>query len=335
MVVSADSARGFVITNDETDPVALATSKWWEWGFRTTELKQTAKLPIKKYEFNSVYKGDDRMPSELLPLRTSLASGLGFVPTNLIPEYLILGSSASAGAPEVHTITNIKSGSLPTFCDRGESSGGGGTKVMSAIGSKTFSLNTHLEVHNATGVLVQSIGYNSIDNINPPSLATKHNGAVLPTDDGLMNGTEQKNRYRWGDNIANRILTWDSTAYKSHALLFDATIVNVQFPKGIANQLENEFLDEGVYQVMWSMLLWRGEDDTIYDDFLAGNQKTLTFKIFSGATNYKQYVFDTASIEECVGPEDEENPVWDVKGIAKNVTVTGIDGIDKTEFFGE
>lgn len=333
MTVSKDSLRGMAQeATPETDPIDATDAKYWKWGVRTFDIKEAAKLPTKKYTWWPIYKANDRMASEIVKIKTELISGISFLPVNNIPEYLIMGASSTPAS--IHTITHISSGSLPTFTDRAESSGGSQNRFMSAVGGKAYSLNTHLEVHNASGVLAQSLAYNGITSQQAVYNDT-HDGTKYPTDTGAMNGTETKTRHRWGDNYSNQKLLWNATEYKNHVLQFDSVLLNTQIVKHVANQVETEFIDEGVYQVMFSMLLWRGEDDTIYDDYLAGTQRSLTFKIYAGSTNYKEHVFTDASIVECTGPEDEKSPIWDIKGIAKKVVMTGVDGISKTEYYGE
>ena len=334
MTVSKESLRGFALeATPETDPINAVDAKYWLYGFRTLDIKEAANLPTQKYIFIPIYKANDRMPSEIIKIKSELVAGVSFLPVNCIPEYKIMGASSTPAS--THTITHISSGSLPTFTDRAESSGGSVDTIISAVGSKVFTLNTHLEIFQNTGTLTQGIAYNAIKNANPPSLNQVHNGAIYPTDDGLMTGAQTKTRYRWGDDPTNQKLLWNATEYKTHALMFDSTIVNTQIAKHIANQIEPEFIDEGVYQVMFSMLIWRGEDDTIYDDYLAGTKRDLTFKIYAGATNWKQHAFTNAAILECTGPEDIQNPIWSIKGIAQKVVMTGIDGISKTEYYGE
>lgn len=334
MTVSKETLRGFALeAAAETDPINANNAKYWYYGIRTYDLKEAANIPTNTFTWFPIYKANDRMPTEIVKLKTDLLAGVSFLPVNGIPEYMIMGDSSTAGT--VHTITHISTGSLPTFTDRAESGTGTAERFMSGKGCKAYNLNTHLEVYKASGVLTQSIAHNGITS-SQATLNAVHNGAVYPTDDGTMTGTETKTRFRWGDS-ASQVLTWNATAYKNHVLMYDDNILNNQFPIHIANQAETEFIDEGTYQVMFSMLLWRGEDDTIYDDFLAGTQRTLTFKIYGGATNYKQHVFTKASISECIGPEDKEKAVWSIKGIAQKVVATVEDGLPATgqEYYGE
>lgn len=332
MTVSKNTLRGMAQeATPETDPINATDAKYWFWGIRTFDIKEAALLPTKRFTFIPIYKANDRMPSEIVKIKSELINGVAFLPVNLIADYLIMGSSSTPAND--HTITHISTGSLPTFTDRAESSGGTQERFMSAVGCKAYSLNTHLEIHNASGTLVNSLAYNGITS-KQATYNDTHDGAKYPTVEGTMGGTEVERRFRWGDS-ASQSLLWNATEYKNHALLIDNTIINTHFVKHVANQVETEFIDEGVYQVMFSLLLNRGEDDTIYDDYLAGTQRTLTFKIYSGPTNYKQQVFTNASILQCTGPEDKENPVWNIKGIAQKVVITGRDGISKTEYYGE
>lgn len=339
MTVSKETLRGFAfestaendpITSPDTDP----NDKYWKYGVRIFDLKQAANLPNKTWVYFPIYKANDRMPTEIVKLRSDMINGFSYLPVNGIPEYMVMGKSTTGGTE--HVIEHIKTGSLPTFTDRAESGiGGSQQRFMSAIGCKAYLCTTHLEVYKASGVLNQHIAYNGITS-QQAALNAVHDSTKYPTHDGAMTGTETKTRFRWGDS-ASQVLTWNATAYKDHVLMYDDQILNNQFVKHIANQEETEFIDEGTYQVAFSMLLWRGEDDTIYDDYLSGTKRTLTFKIYAGATNYKQHVFTNAAILECVGPEDKEKAVWSVKGIAQKVVATVEDGLPATgqEYYGE
>ena len=203
MTVSKESLRGFALeATPETDPINAVDAKYWLYGFRTLDIKEAANLPTQKYIFIPIYKANDRMPSEIIKIKSELVAGVSFLPVNCIPEYKIMGASSTPAS--THTITHISSGSLPTFTDRAESSGGSVDTIMSAVGSKVFTLNTHLEIFQNTGTLTQGIAYNAIKNANPPSLNQVHNGAIYPTDDGLMTGAQTKTRYRWGDDPTNQ-----------------------------------------------------------------------------------------------------------------------------------
>ena len=123
MTVSKDSLRGQAIeATPETDPIDATDAKYWYWGIRTFDLKEAARLPTKKYTWIPIYKANDRMPSEIVKISSSMVSGVSFLPVNCIPEYLIMGASSTPAS--THTITHISTGSLPTFTDREESSGG-------------------------------------------------------------------------------------------------------------------------------------------------------------------------------------------------------------------
>lgn len=343
-MVTLDQSQelGFAITGsgtiaNPTDPINAADAKYWKHGVLTHAMQNSH--PVAFHDWQSIYKQNLRNPADTELQKTFIQKGLVFLPVNLIPYYLIFGSSSTDGGG-IHTINNINTGELPVFTVRSESSGGTVDKIFSAVGCKAASVSgmivptttvplsmtmTYLAIKAATAG--NGLGHNGV-----------HNGAVYPTADGLMNGTQTSGRFRKDSNFAFR---WDSGGTP---VVYDNEVANISWlitsglqPGYVENQSELEFIDEGNYQILVSFELFRGADKGIYDDFLAKTQHSAYVNINAGATNYQKLTWSKISLTRCDAPHVQGNASkkWFCQGLAEDLTITGIDGISKTEFYGE
>jgi hypothetical protein len=335
MVVDTTQQIGFGIEAvAETDPIDAVDAAYWRFGIRTKRMNDYH--PVETHDWHSVYKANARMPSELVLSGSNLSKGISFLPVNCIPEYLILGSSTTAAS--VHTITGLASGSQPTFTVRSESTGGTVDKIFSAVGCKATMLSGMIEFREGYGFLTNVLQYTGIKNATP-TLNEKHTtGVKFPTTDGAMTGTEVSAKFVYDTNFT---LTWDvggdNVNYANEILAMNWSITNSQNVEGVDGQVETEFIDEGVYVLNVGLLLWRGADKSIYDDFISQNKFDLTMKIYAGSTNYKQYAWTDIGLGVCESPYNmgKDKPTWQAQGTATGVTVTGKDGLPAATYYGE
>ena len=329
----------------ETDPISSASvdpnDRYWKFGINAN--KFTFSHPIEQHNWVPTYKGNHRYADSLTLIQSYVSEVIAFYPVNLIPFYQVLGNhSESAG---VHTITVKDTGALETLTIRSESTGGTDAKYISAVGNKIRSLGLSFDLYQQFSSVSMTLTYEGINNVTP-TLNSAHNGTKYPTTDATMSGTEVKERFKYDTNFA---FHWDSSGsnedFSSELRNFNCQIINNMNIEGVENQYDREYIDEGTYSILFGFQLFRGDTSEIYTDFLAATQHDFYITIYAGSTNYMTLTFDDVGLNMCQANyakftgENREEPVWNVMGIAENITVTGKDGLTaaacQTEYYGE
>ena len=321
----------------ETDPIDAEGALYWQFGIRPYTFNDLH--PIETHDWLPIYQGGSRMPNDFQLIEEPLSLGIAFYPTTTVADYLMLGACITDNS-DIHTITNIDSGALPTFTVRSEMSGGTAARYVSAVGCKANLLSGHLICHEGWGYFSNTLGYTGIKT-QTASRNGSTTGPYYQTSDGVMTAANQlKNRYHRNDGTF--VFTWDAVDYKADLAIFNYQVVSGLNAFAVSGQSETEYIDEGMYNVMLSGSLWRGSDHQIYDDFLA-NTKThdIVFKIYAGSTNYATRTFSNIALTHCEAPyaEGTKEKWWNFRGLAKDYGVVSLDGITDgvgdAVFYGE
>ena len=329
--------------SEETDPIDAVNAKYWKIGERTYRFNDLH--PAEKHLWEPLYKTSQLNPYDLQLVSTSLQSGIAFYPVNLIPFYMVLGKHTEAGG--IHTITNMLPGEdLPTFTKRSESTGGTVDTVFSGVGCKASSLSGLINL--APGALKtfsQTMTFPGIKNATP-TLDEKHTtGAMFPTTSGTMVSANQvQTRFRKDTNFE---FVWDTADggddidLLSELISFNYLITNGYIMENVENQAEIEYIDPGEFLFMFTFVLWRGADRSVWDDFLSRTKYKMFLKCYAGATNYMTLTWDKIGLETCDPPygQKDTKKTWQVYGQSQDFSVLGIDGLHgdaaQTEFYGE
>lgn len=314
----------------ETDPIGAGGLNW-RFGVMTYNMQLEHPTAIKQWE--PLYKSDQRNPYDTQLLKSFIQSGVAYYPVNGAALYLLLGQSSTAGDPEAHTMTNIDTGTQPTFTARSELAGGDVAKYFSASGCKVSSLSNMIDLSGNFPYLSETLTFDAIKTNDPPT----YDGVVArfyPTNDGTITGTQRTDRYK---KDANTVFTWHSVDYLPYLQHFNCMLRANHILGHVENQAELEYINEGKYSFGFSFTLLRGADQTVWEDFNAETQDDLVFKIYNTATRYRQITFTNCSLITCKAPhsEDHNMKTWLVQGMAEDQTSIVVDEIDKTVYYGD
>lgn len=335
-----------------TDPIEAA-GDYWKFGVFTNTFDNLH--PIERHHWESKYTGDQRYVNELDLVSTEAVQQVSFFPVNLIPWYMVLATgathTATAGTNNEHTIDPSAPGTtLETYTIRAERTGGTAERFFSMTGCKArainFSFNNLKQYHKLSATLV-FVG----EQTKQATLNSTYGsgGPKYPTTDSLMTGTEVNTRFGWDTSA---LLTWDygadAIAYQNDLLNFNSQIVQNLNPEGIDGQTDIEYITEGTYEFRFGFQIFRGSDDSIYDDFIACTDppdEHFLFKLMAGSTNYFQIEYQDVGIHQCQANyakfqgTDRTLPTWDVMGVAENIQIKGKDQLSPTaaqnKYYGE
>lgn len=321
-------------TIEGTDPINAADAKYWGIGIHTRDMKFNH--PIEEHVWSPIYHGDSLMPKEQEHVSILFnAKVLSFLPVNLWPFYLVLGKATSPATPVI--IEDMIPGSnLPSFTKRTESTGGTYDKIFSVPGCKIHRLDGIFTRFRAVPTLSMTAIYSGIQNVTP-SYNDIHNGPVFPTSEGTLGGTQIA--YQRFKKDANTVMTWDYGGDNDNILAPTTTlkfaIINNSWNEMIQGQKYSTGIKEGLYRVELGLQIYRGNQRSVYDDFLALTQHDFRFTIYAGSTNYMTLDFEkvalaTATANVKVGPDKW---LWDFFGTCDDFTATGVDQINQAEYY--
>ncbi len=323
---------------EETSPITTGTSKYWLLGKMTNDL-ESFNHPMEIHNWLPIYKATQKNPDELELQDTSLGSGFAFYPVNLISFYQVMGKCVTTTG--VHEITNIDAGNVETFTTRSESLtvGAVNDKIFEGVGNKATMLSGYFDLTMGYRKMSQILQMDGIKT-QTPSYNQKHtNGPRYPTDDGTnkLGGSSKT----FGRDL-NSEFQWDSSAddidYLADLLNFTYKITNYRNISGASNQPEPENIEAGNFEYAFTATIKRGNDRSIRDDFDAKTLHDMYLTLYAGSTNYVKLSFADVGLIQCsaVAPHQAAKyRTWDVKGIAQNLVVTGVDDCSPSEFFGE
>lgn len=309
----------------ETDAIDDGSALYWMFGIKTKAIK--ANHPQHIVDYRPIYKSTLLYPSDSERISTRGAGGFAYLPVNGAALYLLFGGSASAAG--VHTVggaSNIigPGDDSPWFTVRSEMTGGTDDKFISAKGCKMASVGNNINFLSDWQVMTEGISFNAIK-----TEAADHAAAytpVYPTDDYLMSGNQISTRYL---RDANTVFTWNSVDLLTDAALFGMENTNNHSLGEISNQTELEYIDNGKFSYGFTISVMRGNAIELWNDYKAGTQRTLNFKIYAGASNYRDYTWTNATLTQCSAPWEEvrEGNIWSVGGYAEQLEVAIKDGI--------
>ena len=272
-------------------------------------------------------------------LRTSskvVGDPLLFEPVNCYPWKFLFcsgstGISTDAGSPDLFTIDPITSGQRSSFTKRTDAGNSSINDRDHYLGNRLFDYSEVFDFFDPTGEprLQSSWNDEGLRRVDPESDVS--NPPIYP------NSTS--NSYKKDDNT---VLTWDDDSMLPEIGSFRWGVQLGTKDHPIDNQLYPEAYTTGNMLVNFSFTIRRagGTSTSIRTDHKAlvssGTTKDIHFKIHNTATLYKDVV-----LNDCVWNMKRNHvidnlmrmPTWIVTGIAKTITPTFKDGLDKTTFY--
>lgn len=287
-------------------------------------------LKFQDHNFNSYYPGQINITSSKV-----IGESLILEPVNLYPWKFIFCSGATgiatdSGTPDLYTFTPITEGQRSSFTARTDI---GNSSINDRDHFLANRIYDYSEIFNfadpAEPRLQMSWTADGLRRVDPASDVS--NPPIYP------NSTS--NSYK---KDPNTVLTWDGDSMLPEIASFrwGIQIGNKDHP--IDNQLYNEAYTTGNALINFNFLIRRagGTSSSIRADTKvlssAGTTKDIVFKIYNTATLYRQVVLNDCywnitrnhEIDNLMGI-----PHYIVQGIAKTITPTGKDGLNKTIFY--
>ncbi|KKK67259.1 hypothetical protein LCGC14_2955850, partial [marine sediment metagenome] len=310
----------------ETDAINNGSAKYWKIGVKLKDL--IAEHPEHIVDYRPIYNSSKLYPSDAQRIATHGTGGWVYYPVNGIMLYLLFGGSSTLTS--IHTVGGVSNilgpgGVQPWITIRSQMTGGTDDKFISAKGAKIQSVGSNVNFLSDWKYMTETITYNAIK-----TEAAAHAAAyspVHPTDDYLMNGTPRTDRYCV--NPDNTIFTWSGDNFLSEIAGLNIENVNHHRLGRIDNQTELEYIDLGNYTKIFTMSFTRGNVEEIWNDFKAGTQRTMVFKIYNGSTYYREYTWTKATLTKCNAPYTDlkETNLWTVSGFAEQLEIKIKDGV--------
>jgi len=313
-----------------TDPVAESYSYYYHFG----QLPRTpGDFPNLSQDVHPTYRGDSRDPAHLEIFNSRVESQIAFVPINGVPFWMMLGADAyNAG----HVMTGIDIGELPTYTIRWKTDNGTTAVRKAAKGVKFQQLSLQLQNNNTATPMTMAMSYQGIDFGD-----VTYDGDVSRTYPG--NGTTP---YMWDTTYG--VFEWDSDAgtngsgdnvdYAADLVSLHYTLLNQNQFFGKVGQDLPEYLFSGQRMHTLEFTLRRGNDTSIYDDYLTqGTNNTfhdLRFKIANSAdgSDYMQIVFNQVGIVNVdmnmANVHEGQEPTYRVTAVCQDIEVKVVDALE-------
>ena len=314
-----------------TGQIDAVDALYWKFGVHTIDMKDFH--PTKTMNWEPIYKAGTRNPADMQLPTNAVAGHFGFFPTSGVPAFLVLGGSSTAAG--THTVVNIDTGELPTFTVRSESTGGTVAKYLSSEGCKAYMLNGYINFLGDFPYLSEVLAWRGLRTKASTALnATHTTGTKHCTSDYTMTGTERAGRYH--HDLGTPVCTWNSQNIVADLGLLNYSFKSVIQPKYIDGQEETDQIDEGKYAFPFSLAVWRGNTTTenLHTDFLAGTQRTFIYKIFNGATYYRQYTWSNVSLlkEDMTYAQSNDKKLYTYHALAEDFSLEVLDGVSDTYY---
>lgn len=306
------------------DPIASGGgTPYYKFGKYT---KTFGHFPQKTVKTMAVYHGS-RDPSNYIS-HVQPKGAVAFAPVNAIPWYQFLGARADGGGG-IHTITGIDSGELPFMTTRFQSENASESIRKSFVGGKLDNLNFVISNANtrARSPAFIGMGLKGMDVKTPTNTAAQV--PVFPSSEEGMYHVDDNFEFTWDYGGGSPV-----TEYKDQLLEFRYIGMNANIIGTVGNTITPYQILEGVRSHIVQFQILRGGDTQIYDDYIgqtrASTGKDLRVKIYNSATNYLQLDLNNILIEDCKMNDgyqaQSELEIYDVVGIAQDITVNSIDG---------
>lgn len=309
---------------EATNPITLATSKAWKLGRMIVPYK----IPMPSYEFRQTFLGQ-RDPNTQHVHRTRYQTVVAFNPTNLCPWVMFLGNCSTVA--NISTIQGIDTGLLPRIAIRNENLGGYG-RYHTILDNVAVAIAW--SIIDEQGVFKSNIALTFQGlSIDTTTLQSQHDGPMLPTDDGLMNGTEQDRVYRkaYGNFAVTFDQGGDNDDYTDEIASIVLNGANMHQIEDVQGQDDPNAIYEGNRRMSVALKFKRGADSAFIDEFLQKSQKDLRVYIRSSSTpHYLQADFTGCAwgTAESMGiVHEEQEPMWDAFSTIKGLDIEGRDGV--------
>lgn len=327
------------LLQDPTDPedfdeIAEAGSPWANYQFGLRD-RSFGNFPEEKQEIFGVTMGGSRERVGAHIGKTWVESQVQSANVNGQGFYFLLGNAAADAGPADHKLTVLDSGAKPTRTVRGDSSSADGSANLRRhwTGMKTGTYSEVIDQTQKNLYVAQNenmFGYQEVagqDSAVPPSFM----GSV---DDPYK--IDSNFLFRWNADFAGG---GDDYAAELNSITYigdsGLRIDHIQ------NQLYPNTIIEGDYIHGITMILKRGNDLSIYNDWK--NQKPndtfldLNYRVYQSATNYREVQLTEMSIQD-IFLNDPFNPkldesVYTIFATGTKIEVFLKDGI-ATSFYG-
>ena len=306
------------------DPI---TDTYYKFG---RAFRPIGKFPNMKYNPHVTYRGGSRDPYDIRVTYEGHAS-LAYAPVNGLGLYRNYGSSATTA--NVHRITGIDSGLLPTDTLRWQTESAGADRRKSLVGAKS---KTYLFRIDQTPLTYASAGETFLaERLVDPTTSTSIE-PTFPNSESTPYLPDSNFVFKWGVSLdGNKEFSSGGVDYSNDWLSGNIIFDSFNRFQKVASQNYPKWVLELDRSTILQFSILRGDDMTIADDFDAQISNTFAdahLKIYNGAANYQQIDFEQVvmlTCEENITSENvaDDSPVWDVSAIVKSVVANVKDGL--------
>ena len=279
---------------------------------------------------------------------------IGMMPVNGLPWYMILGNTINTLENTFHKhimngLGEAGAGAVigdgKTYTVRFETSDDGSDSIVeSAKGCAAKSLTFRLDTLQSLPAMTAAIGFDalSLGVATVPTLGTLPH---YPTDQGSGTGTEQIKPYIAVDG--NFVCTWDEGGddidYSNDLLSIEVRIEALNSVHHVIDMVDPtntpkpKWIFKGQRLYSMSMQIRRGNDTSIYDDYLVhqttGDKYDMEITVFHNGETQKYLTLDLIgiSLEEVkmnhADPLKGDGSFYDVVATFDNIIVTAVDNV--------
>lgn len=296
MSLETNVATMWAPATGEANPISADTSKAWKFGIHAMPYQ----IPLSKKEIAPNYYSS-LLPDSHTVVKSSVIKAMAFWPCNGIWWYYWLGKVVNLGDNNQHTVSVMSDGdALPNFVWRSEQSGGSAAKYLTSVGCVIGSYQETYSFIPAGGPSTGSVSIFGI-NDNGETLSAAHNGAVEPTDDGLLSGTSRTDLYKKDSNTSFKWNTNQKVTQLQQVIVSGSTLLK---DSQIDGQAEIEYLFSGSKHMELNCDFFRGVDNDIVNDYQSETTRAIEFQSYNTATRYKKFTASNAIIDDIIGPHD-------------------------------
>ena len=297
------------------------------------------KFPQLIQEVAPSYKGGSYDAYIQRVIKTSIFSEIAYVPTNSLMWLYAYGQAVSGGSG-IHSLSGINTGNTPSLAIRWET-GNDPTYANNiradALAMKLKRLSMAINFSTPNNVITESatfVGRRATYNTDPNDTFTDNNHRAPIYADG--NPVDSQERYLYDNNFSCK---WDdgNTDVELKTYLRDFTyIMDVnQQPRWIDGQKYPQWIStkNRAHGIAFQMI--RSDESAIFDSFIGQRnvdiREDLSFLMYNGASNYRDYTFSEMTIQSCelnhAFSGRGEEPYYDIKMTAKSSVLDTKDGL--------
>jgi len=294
-------------------------------------------FPNNIYELLPTYLGDSRDPQAFAISRQNTQAQIGFWPVNGLPLYYALGASTSSSSPpnEIHALSGIETGRLPTFTTRWETQSDSESIRKSAVGCKVNTLEMRYDA-GSTKTLWMNMHLEALRTITPTYEDSTPPAWIGSRSDPFEWESSESPGFKFEMDPGGEYPTTD---YSDTLLMFQYILSNNVQSRHVDGQDYPKWTREGNRSHALTFSILRGDDvtiDTIARDQPLHELTNFQFRVYTTSSYYIDATFHDAFIIECKENyslvNKKQQPTYDVVAIAKNITANVKDGVAKANY---